>query len=75
MTVTNYCPKCKLFWSPFQTHQGTCAKCGGGTERHTDHEPDADVAFEVVKLDRQLALLHEKFEQFYVEHLRLHPEK
>lgn len=75
MPVTFYCSQCNLHWSPFQTSQGTCQRCGGGTQRRTDSEPDADVAFEVVKADRQIALLHKKFEDYYQQRERERNEK
>jgi hypothetical protein len=68
LDMSYYCSECVVNWSPYQTDQGCCPKCGGGTVRR--QEPESDDAHSLFRSARAEAAkreLHASFEVYYAE--------
>jgi len=68
--MTYYCAACCMNWWPYQTSDGACPECGGGTRR--TQEPgslDADARYKAVSVARAAASGRDRavaaFEAFY----------
>ncbi|MDX6718792.1 MAG: hypothetical protein QOJ63_1046 [Solirubrobacteraceae bacterium] len=66
--MTYYCSECVMNWWPYQTFEGCCPECGGGTKR--SYEPvseDADVRHRNVLAAAIKRERYERFEAYYAE--------
>ena len=64
--MSHYCSECEVHWWPYQTTDGRCPQCGGGSRR--SHAPPSGDAVErhraaVAAADRRE--LHRRFEAYY----------
>lgn len=58
--MTYYCSECVVNWAPYQTTQGCCPECGGGTVRR--HEPLSEDAVNRYHKARRRS----EFEEYYL---------
>jgi hypothetical protein len=66
--MTYHCTQCVVNWWPFQTHRGTCLRCGGGTKRTQDPpSPNVTDLYREVMSDRYRVERNERFETYYFE--------
>ena len=66
--MSYYCSECVVNWPPYQTDQGCCPKCGGGTVRR--QEPASDDALSIFRSARAEASkreLYARFEIYYAQ--------
>ena len=66
--MSYYCSECVVNWWPYQTKQGCCPKCGGGTvlrqERASD---DADALHRAIHFQTDKRDVYARFERYYAE--------
>jgi hypothetical protein len=65
--TSNYCAECVTNWSPHHCDEnGTCPECHVGTKRQQEPiSDDAERRYQVVKVARASADLHDRFETYY----------
>jgi hypothetical protein len=66
--MSYYCSECVVNWWPYQTDDGCCPTCGGGTIRRQEPaSDDAETLFRAVRLEAEKRDLHARFEIYYAE--------
>ena len=66
--VSNVCTECVVNWMPYQTPDGRCPVCGGGTVRRQEPASvDALGRYTAAMGEQRRLDLHARFEVFYAE--------
>ncbi len=66
--MTYYCSECVVNWWPYQTTNGCCPTCGGGTVRRNEPASDeADQLHRGAKAEAERRDRHARFEAYYAE--------
>jgi hypothetical protein len=66
--MSYYCTECVVNWWPYQTRDGRCPRCGGGTVRRQERaSDDADVLFAQARADAERRERHAAFEAYYAD--------
>jgi len=67
--MSYYCSECVVNWWPYQTVDGRCPNCGGGTVRKQERaSDDADTLYRFARAEAAKRDLHARFEAYYAEH-------
>ncbi|MGH2839757.1 MAG: hypothetical protein ACRDKY_02900 [Solirubrobacteraceae bacterium] len=66
--MSHYCSECHAYWWPYQTKDGACPQCHGGTRRSYEPADDsAPLRHRNALDDARSRELHEQFEAYYAE--------
>lgn len=64
--VSNRCIVCDINWFPYQSNEGRCPECGGGTViRQEPASPQAVARYRAVMYAGEKSRLHAEFEKYY----------
>ncbi len=70
--MSYYCSECVVNWWPYQTNDGSCPTCGGGTVRSLDPASEDAGALSRIASDAAAKRdAHARFEAYYAERERL----
>jgi hypothetical protein len=66
--MSYYCSECVVNWWPYQTNQGCCPTCGGGTVRKREPaSDDADPLYRSARAEVDKRDAYARFELYYAE--------
>lgn len=66
--MSYYCADCVVNWWPYQARDGCCPWCGGGTSRRQEPaSDDAEVLFQLARVEADRRERVAAFEAYYAE--------
>ena len=66
--MSYYCSECVVNWWPYQTRDGCCPRCGGGTTRRQEPaSEDAEILHRAAVAEAERRERQARFEAYYFD--------